>query len=187
MCGKVQYCDHEKDELPKRLFMDEDRLFHKADFYRDESEFRIITFLNVTNFEFDATTGLPPAKSLEDPKYIQSQTIPVSLEELIEEVRVSPYAPPWFKPLVATYVERAGAFPPGFFIPRYRGVVDLYAHQKEVLHHYRSGQEAGDFPPSGTRSDQKASCKAKARGLRRQSGQIWSRRWELSFAKVPIS
>jgi len=106
--GKVEYLNHEKDELKKPLFTDEDRLFHKAEFYRDESEFRIITYLDIRNFEFDPATGLPLAKSLENPKYIQSQTIPVSLEELVEEVRVSPYAPPWFKPLVAAYVERAG-------------------------------------------------------------------------------
>lgn len=99
--GNVQYLDHEKDQLEKELFTQEDRLFHKAKFYEHEREFRIIT-----HPFFDPKQVTFP-DSLEDPKFKESLTVPVVLEELIEEVRVSPYAPKWFYELVRDYVKRA--------------------------------------------------------------------------------
>jgi len=99
--GIVQYLDHEKDLIDKPLFTSEDRLFCKARFYAYEHEFRIITHPDI-----DLKAPFP--ESLEDPKVKQSLSVPVDLEQLIEEVTVSPYASRWFYDLVSDYVRRAG-------------------------------------------------------------------------------
>ncbi len=93
--GVVQYTDHERDPMPTgNAFYP---VLHKRRAFTHEEEVRAVIWLGDRGIFHD------PANQADNPLGL---TVPIGPEALIESVRVSPLAPPWFADVVRSVVNK---------------------------------------------------------------------------------
>lgn len=100
--GFVRYIDHWKDaELVKGPLILTDPFFLKRKSFEHEHEFRALVFdLPIHNGTIDWECSAFPGGGV---------AVPIDLEMLVEAIYVAPGAPPWFRQVVESAVERLGA------------------------------------------------------------------------------
>ncbi|KRB73486.1 hypothetical protein [Noviherbaspirillum sp. Root189] len=97
--GNVHYIDYLRGRYSEQVIAQGyEPIFHKAHFYSYEREFRL-----GINPHFESLPTEDP-DWYERPRTKESLSQKVDLETLIEEVRVSPYAAPWFFEMVEQLV-----------------------------------------------------------------------------------
>lgn len=92
--GVVEYLDYERDELSSDNYFN--LAMHKRSFFQHEREVRVVKQIAPVDFT------QPPSAPGNTPSFL---TAPVSFDAF-SDIRVSPYAPSWFEPLVRDIVQR---------------------------------------------------------------------------------
>ena len=87
--GKVNYIDYKKTIIPSRNVFDP--LLYKRHNFKHERELRAV----VTDFKY-LTKGTS----------LMGHRVETNLEELIEDVRIAPESPDWFKNIVQTLMKK---------------------------------------------------------------------------------
>lgn len=91
--GLVRYIDYENDEIGSTNILA--LAMHKRDVFEYEHEVRIVRWGMSTDEECDNSGALP-----------QVIDVPVDLEDMLDEIVLSPYAPSWYYDAVARLVEQ---------------------------------------------------------------------------------
>lgn len=95
LVGLVRYIDYEHDEIDSANLLA--LAMHKRDVFEYEREVRIVRWGTSTDDECDSSGDLP-----------QVIDVPVDLEEMLDAIVISPYAPTWYYDVVARLVEQCG-------------------------------------------------------------------------------
>lgn len=93
--GLVRYIDYENDEIDSSNLLA--LAMHKRDVFEYEHEVRIVRWSMSTGEEHDSSCNLG-----------QIIDVDVDLEEMLDEIVISPYAPNWYYDVVARLVDQSG-------------------------------------------------------------------------------
>lgn len=92
LVGLIRYIDYENDNMNSNNLLE--LAMHKRDVFEYESEVRIVRW-GTSTAKYFYSSGNPP----------QIIDVPVDLEDLIDEIVISPYAPNWYFEVVSRLVE----------------------------------------------------------------------------------
>ncbi|MEE9130335.1 MAG: DUF2971 domain-containing protein [Phycisphaerales bacterium] len=95
LLGLIRYIDYENDEITSNNLLA--LAMHKRNVFEYEREVRIVRWGMATGEEYDSSGHLP-----------QIIDVPVDLEEMLDEIVISPYAPNWYYDVVAQFVKQCG-------------------------------------------------------------------------------
>lgn len=100
--GPVQYIDYDEHWIPEGNMYSP--LFHKRLSYQHENEFRIATsrFFDILE---EADGGV---QTIDDVDLPSGMYVDIDIDELIENIHISPTAPDWFLDLIESVLERYG-------------------------------------------------------------------------------
>ncbi|GAB3016622.1 hypothetical protein GCM10027284_39630 [Cyclobacterium sediminis] len=92
--GRIKYIDYQKDKIPIDNFFNS--FFYKNNYFYHESEFRILYYeIRNSNYPSLNNSNLIPINE-------KGVKLEIHLEDLIDEIILSPYSPDWFSNLVET-------------------------------------------------------------------------------------